>query len=140
MKKRNSISEFTSERNAALVANFHKQLARQSRIDLERAFKDAVAQEAPRFWVSEHRAAVVIARMLKGEEDLSRMYEEKRAMYQEIFRRVKALRKKRPEAPVSELVEEVINAPAPSSYMSWQRAKGIIYAEKRRRRPERRLR
>lgn len=122
-----------------LIANFHRHLARQSQITLDKAFKGAVGDEAPRFWVSEHRAAVVIARMLKGEADLSAMYEEKREMYLEIFRRVLILREKLPDAPVCQLVEEVVNQSAPCSYMSWQRAKSIIYKERRRRRLERRM-
>lgn len=139
MKKKNSTSDFTSERNAALVAHFHRQLALQSRISLDKAFQGAVAQEAPRFWVSSHRAAVVIARMLKGEADLGSMYEEKKRMYLEIFRRVVILREENPDSSIFDLVDEVVNQAAPCSYMSWQRAKGIIYSERRRRRLERRL-
>lgn len=146
MKKRNSVSDFTSERNAMLVEHFKKQIASQSKVDLERAFKGAAEQPAPRFWVSEHRAAVVIATLLKAEKEndhseleriLGEMFEEKREMYREIFRRVKALKDRRPDAPVCELVEDVVNQPAPHNYMSWQRAKIVIYAKKRRRRLER---
>lgn len=146
MKKKNSVSDFTSERNAMLVEHFKKQIARQSKIDLEKAFKGAVEQPAPRFWVSELRAAVVIAALFKAEKEndhseveriFGEMFEEKREMYREIFRRVKALKERLPDAPVCELVEDVVNQPAPHNYMSWQRAKTVIYAEKRRRRLER---
>ncbi len=148
MKKSKSVSDFTSERNATLVQHFRKQLAQQSRIDLDKAFKGAAEQPAPRFWVSELRAAVVIATLLKaekrgGEEGaeriLAEMYEEKREMYREIYRRVKQLKELRPDAPVCELAEEVVNTPAPRSYISWHRAKRVIYAEKRRSRLERSL-
>ena len=146
MKKRKSVSDFTSERNAMLVEHFKKQIAKQSKVDLEKAFKGAAEQPAPRFWVSEHRAAVVIAALLKAEKEndhseveriFGDMFEEKREMYREIFRRVKALKEERPDAPVCELVEEVVNQPAPHNYMSWHRAKIVIYAEKRRARLER---
>lgn len=139
MKKKNSTSEFTSQRNAVLVDHFRKQLALRSQICLDKAFKNAVVQEVPRFWVSEQRAAVVISRMLKGETDLSGMYEEKRAMYEEIFRRVSELKELNPQSPVCDLVYEVVNQSAPRSFISWQRAKNIIYAERKRRRMERRL-
>ena len=137
MKKQNSTSDFASERSEWLIARFRQQLARQSQISLVKAFHEATLQEAPRFWVSEQRAATVISRMLKGETDLSDMYEEKREMYLEIYRRVKKLREERPGAHVGDLVFEVINQTAPRSYMSWQRAKTLINAERKRRRKER---
>lgn len=173
MKKQNSISEFTSERNASLLDNFRKNLAAQSRISINTAIKGAAQAPAPRFWVSEQRAAVVIGRMLradhliyggrrnkckdgddpkrkdrldlnvscKGSEDiLNEMYEEKREMYREIYQRVKELLANSPEMPVCDAVFEVVNQEAPRSYMSWQRAKGIIYSERRRRRLERSIR
>ncbi len=145
MKKKNSVSDFTSERNAALVANFRKNLVAQSQISIDSAIKGAAQAPAPRFWVSEQRAAVVIARMLKAdlaspeasEAILQTMFEEKREMYREIYARVKALMESRPFMGMTEAVIEVINQPAPRSYMSWQRAKGVIYSESRRRRLER---
>lgn len=145
MKKKNSVSDFTSERNAALVANFRKNLVAQSQISIDSAIKGAAQAPAPRFWVSEQRAAVVIARMLKAdlaspeasEAILQTMFEEKREMYREIYARVKALMESGPQMGMTEAVIEVINQPAPRSYMSWQRAKGVIYSESRRRRLER---
>lgn len=162
MKKKNSISDFTSERNAILLANFHRQLALQSKIDLERAFKEAAERPAPRFWVSETRAAIVLARMLRtfdntvrasrnaslvtgglitlpdpieaADEVVADMYEEKRAMYRELFRRVLKLRTKMPDASLYDLAFEAVNSPAPRSYLSWQRAKIVIYNERKRKR------
>lgn len=138
MKKKNAVSDFTSERNAMLLAHFRKQLALQSQITVDKAFKGAADSAAPRFWVSETRAAVVIGRMLKeGENAIAGMYEEKKEMYREIFRRVKELKKEMPDAPVCDLVWEVVNQPAPKSYMSWQRAKRVIYAKIKSNREER---
>lgn len=131
MRKKNSVSDFTSERNAMLTAHFKRQLAAQSRIDLRRAFKGAADQPAPRFWVSETRAAVVIARLMRGEEILDDMYKEKKEMYLEILRRVRELHEKYPEISVADLVADVVNQRAPRSYISWQRAKTIIYNERR---------
>lgn len=131
MRKKNSVSDFTSERNATLTAHFKRQLATQSRIDLRRAFQGAAEEPAPRFWVSETRAAVVIARLLRGEEVLNDMYKEKKDMYLEILRRVRELHEKHPEITVADLVADVVNQKAPRSYLSWQRAKTIIYNERR---------
>ena len=49
----------------------------------------------PRFWVSEQRAAGVVGKMLAGHDPTADMYEEKREMYREIFRRFMKLREER---------------------------------------------
>jgi hypothetical protein len=134
MKKKHSTSEFTSERNTVLLNHFRKALVADSQRAVARAFKEAAGTPAPRFWVSEARAAHIIGRMLAGDDPTRKMFEEKRAMYREIFARFMRLRAERPEATIYELVFEVVNQPAPSSYISWQRAKSVIYAEYRRRR------
>lgn len=130
MKKKNSVSEFTSERNAILVEHFRRQLATQSKIDLQRVFKGVVDQPAPRFWVSETRAAVIISKLLKGEDPLADMYQQKREMYLELFSRVKELLNVLPDASITDLVFEAVNQPAPKSYMSWQRARDVINKER----------
>ena len=174
MKKKDSVSEFTSERNAALIANFRRNLAAQSKLSIDSAVKGATSAPARRFWVSEQRAAAVIARMLRAdgllppvssinpsslykecdppsreikisraaansEEILNSMFEEKREMYREIYFRVKEMLRSHPDSPICDVVFEVVNQPAPRSYMSLQRARDIIFLERRRRRRERSL-
>lgn len=140
MKKKNSISEFSSQRNRELVENFRRAIAAQSEIALADAFRKAVETPAPRFWVSEARAAAVIGKMVAGEDPLAGMYPEKRDMYLEIYARFLELRAQRPEETITALVFEVVNGEAPRAYMSWQRARIIIYNERRRIRMERRRR
>ncbi|MDE6400138.1 MAG: hypothetical protein K2L68_04675, partial [Muribaculaceae bacterium] len=96
MRKPKSVSEFSSERNLLLLENFRRAIARQSEIALANAFKDAAERPAPRFWVSETRAAVIIGKILAGKDPTSSMTPEKREMYQEILRRFIALRATRP--------------------------------------------
>ena len=98
MKKRNSTSEFGKERNLFLLQAFRESIAAQSKIAIKNAFKEATEAPPPRFWVSEARAAAVIA----------------------------------------ELTFRVVNEEAPRSYISWQRARMIIYEEKRLLKKERR--
>jgi len=137
MKKKNSVSDFTSERNRHLVENFRKAIAAQSEISLEKAFHTASEAPAPRFWVSETRAAIVIGKMLAGDDPTVGMSVEKREMYRELFARFLALREVNPDAPVCELAFEVVNQPAPRTYMSCSRARTIIYQERKRLRMER---
>lgn len=138
MKKQNSVSDFTRERNLTLLANFRSAIATQSQIAVINAFHTAVSAPAPRFWVSELRASAVIGKMLAGEDVTKSMYEEKRKMYQEIFARFKEMKELYPERTINEIVSDIVNQPAPCSYMSAYRARNIINGERRRRRRERR--
>lgn len=131
MKKKNSVSEFTGERSLALLKNFRESLARQSQISLQRAFADAAEAPAPRFWVSEARATVIIRKMIAGEDMTSGMYPEKARMYLEIYDRVMRLHLEEPSTPLGDLVFRVVNEPAPSSYISPERARKLIYKSKK---------
>lgn len=133
MKKRNSTSEFNAHRNTVLLENFRSAIANQSRIETVKAFQTAADMPAPRFWVSEQRAAVVISKMLAGEPLPEGTFEKKREMYEELCARVKEMRALEPDRTISSLVMEAVNSPAPSSYMSWQRAQALILEERARR-------
>lgn len=126
MRKKNAVSEFASERNLFLLENFRSAIARQSHIECERIFRNVTNLPAPRFWVTEHRAAAIIGKMLAGENPTGSMTPEKRKMFEEIFRRFRILREERPRAAILDLVAEIIYDTAPSSYMSWYRARTII--------------
>lgn len=121
-----------------LVRNFHRQLKQQSDATTERLFHSVADRPAPRFWVSESRAAVMVMRILKGKESLDNMYEEKREMYKEIIRRYQELRALRPDDSVMDLVFDVVNGEAPRNYLSWQRVRNLVYGELKRRKEERR--
>lgn len=125
------MSEFTGERSLALLKNFRESLARQSQISLQRAFADAAEAPAPRFWVSEARATVIIRKMIAGKDMTSGMYPEKARMYLEIYDRVMRLHLEEPSTPLGDLVFRVVNGPAPSSYISPERARKLIYKSKK---------
>lgn len=130
MRKKNAISEFSDQRSRMLLQNFRESIATQSKISFKRAFKEAAEAPAPRFWVSEARAVRVISMMLKGDDALSGMRPEKRAMYEEIFRRVQEKKKQNPGAVLGDIVFEIVNSEAPRSYIDWQWAQRLILNEK----------
>lgn len=134
MRKKNSNCEFSSQRSMALIQNFRESLARQSKISAAIAFKDAVEAPAPRFWVTEARATRVIALLMKGIDATEGMLPEKKKMYLEIFSRVKEIHNLNPEIPLGDIVFDVVNSPAPCSYLSPDRASRIIYGNKHQRR------
>ena len=126
MKKKCSYSEFNSQRKEHLLRGFRESVARQSRISAERAFRYAAERPAPRFWVSEERAAEVVSKIFVNPGIMESMYKEKGEMYLEIYRRVRKLREVYPRASLSSLVFRVVNSEAPRSYISWQRARNVI--------------
>ncbi len=132
MKKKNSTAEFGKERNEFLIRAFRESIAAQSRISINNAFKQAAEVPAPRFWVSEARAAVVLGKMAAGEDPTESMFPEKRDMYREMFARFLELREQYPDTSV--------NDEAPRSYLSWHRARVIIFSEMSRLKRERRKR
>lgn len=57
------------------------------------------------------------------------MTHEKREMYREIYRRFLNNRRSRPADSIADIVFDIVNAPAPRSYLSWQRTKNIIMSK-----------
>lgn len=137
MRKINAVAEFDAERRRFLLRSFRETLSRQSVIDMNSAFRTAAAAPPPRFWVSETRAAAIVGRMLAGKNPLEGMHPERREMYREIFARFMRLRAERRDASIAELTAEIVNGPAPRSYLSSETVRSVIYKEKQRLRRER---
>ena len=137
--------EYTEERLNALMLEYDRYIASCPYIRMSEVFDHIVNQPCHRFWVSDRRAAVVVARMSKG-ASLKNMRPSKREMFQEIFQRVCQLRKINPSLSLFQLVAEVIYQPAPKFYLSAISAKIMVYkakkkwyAEKRQRMQKRRM-
>ena len=118
--------EFDNQRSLLLLRNFRESIAAQSRICAAKTFHEIVNLPAPRFWVSEARAARICSLMRKGHDVTVSMTPEKRDMYREIYRRVEALRAEHPEMSVGDLVFTVVNSEAPRYYLSPKRAEQLI--------------
>ena len=131
MKSPGSILEFTHDRNRELMSAYRKAIADRPFIDIAEVSQAMVNMPCSRFWVSEERAMVVIAAMMKRKPILRAMRPTKREMFQEIYDRVMRLRDKRPNAPLFELVTQVVNSPAPKFYMRPRCAMEIIYKIKK---------
>lgn len=131
MKYHGCILEFTDERNRELMRVFREALAERSYIDITEISEVIVNQPCSRFWVSEERAMVVVAALIKGKPVLEAMRPTKREMFQEIFQRVMELQKELPNASLFELILKVVNSPAPKFYMRPRCAMEIIYKIKK---------
>ena len=131
MKYKGCILEFTHERNDELMRAFRLAIGNIDFIDISQIAEKIVNTPCSRFWVSEERAMVVVAAMLKGKPILNSMRPTKREMFKEIYNRVIELRKQRPHATLFELVMKVVNSPAPKFYMRPRCAMEIIYKIKK---------
>lgn len=125
-----STLEYTEERITALMEEYDRYIASCEYIRMSEVFDHIVNQPCRRFWVSNIRAAVVVARMLKGCK-LKNMRPSKKEMFQEIFRRVCKMKEQFPSMPLFQLVAEVVAQPAPKFYLTASSAKIMVYKAKK---------
>lgn len=125
-----STLEYTEERITALMEEYDRYIASCEYIRMSEVFDHIVNQPCRRFWVSNIRAAVVVARMLKGCK-LKNMRPSKKEMFQEIFRRVCKMKEQFPSMSLFQLVAEVVAQPAPKFYLTASSAKIMVYKAKK---------
>lgn len=118
--------EYKRERNADLIRAY-QQVVRtmpknSSSLDI---YREISKMPSSRFWVSPERAAIVVGKIMKG-DDLSSMRPNKRKMFFEIYQRTMKLRERSLKATISELVLEVVSSPAPQFYLTPDSVKVII--------------
>lgn len=138
MKRPGSTSDFIEHRNRELHKSFLSVLRTES-MPLRLMFGAAASRPAPRFWVSERRAADVIGRMMRGLPDEG-MLPKRREMFEEILRRVRAKMEADPSMCMTAAVAETVNEPAPEFYMTPESARSVIYRMRRRARLAGRIR
>lgn len=131
MKYHGCILEFTDERNKELMKAFRETIKKRTFIDITEISEEIVNMPCSRFWVSEERAMVVVAALIKGRPVLDAMRPTKREMFQEIYNRVLDLQKEFPGASIFQLALKAVNSPAPKFYMTPRSAMETIYKIKK---------
>ena len=99
------------------------------RIGIE-VWREIAESPSTRFWVSEERAAIVIARVIKG-DTLSYMRPLRREMFMEIYRRVLDIKSVRQELSLRACCAKAVCTPAPKFYMTPLSVRQTIYKIKR---------
>lgn len=127
MKSFGSVLSFTRERNAALLKAYREQVDAVGFVRLNEIVEKIVNSPSPRFWVSEERAAAVVSAIMRGKPVLETMRRSKREMFEEIHRRVVALKEVHPDWHLCQLVFEVVNSPAPKFYMEASSAQERLF-------------
>lgn len=128
IKHLGSRTQYASERTSAIWQAFRQVMSSDFTGDASDVFAAVARSESPRFWCSEENAAAMFTRIERG-DDLGRMRGPKRAMFEEIHRRMRALAEHRPEMPIRLLAAEVIAQPAPEFYMAPKYVRDIICRE-----------
>lgn len=125
MKNVGSYFEYEEARNRDLMRAYREQLASAKNASMSKVYEATVNMPSERFWVSEERAAIVISNMMRGDR-LDAMRPTKKAMFYEIFDRVKAAQLENPKETIYNLTFDVVNSPAPRFYLTPGSAKVII--------------
>lgn len=126
MKKIGSTFEYEDMRDADIMRAYREQVSRYCCNSMSEVFRAIVDMPSRRFWVSEERAAVVVAAMFRGEQPAT-MRAAKREMYGEIYQRCVALRDANPAMPIRDIVAAVVKQPAPKFYMTPGSVKVLFY-------------
>ena len=105
------------QRDKDLMRVYHELISSAKEIRMMNIYEQIVMRPAKRFWVSEERAAVVIAAMMNGNR-LQKMRKTKREMFQEIFKRAMRIKKRNPNMTPFELATLVVKQPAPKFYLT----------------------
>lgn len=125
MKPHGSHYEYEEQRNDNLMEVYHEIIAKANHVRMPDVYEKVANSPSRRFWVSEERATIVVSAMMRG-DDLKRMRPLKKEMYNEIYRRAMALRDKSPKMPISQLVAQVVEQPAPKFYITPGSTKVLI--------------
>lgn len=139
MKQKGDSSILGPLRDKELIKAFRRLAAAETGSISSDIYKAVVMQPCSRFWISEHRAAIMLSKLFNGYDVHSIEMPSRREMYAEIFRRAQILRSQRPDICYLDMAYIIINQPAPQFYMTYKSAIVILNNYRRRRRHRRRL-
>lgn len=95
-------------------------------IDVLARMTYAVSQPAPRYWVSEYRATIIVSEFERGKHTDNHLTLREK-MYKDIYARYLELRKHRPDDSIFSIVFDIVNSQAPESYIDPKSAKIIVF-------------
>ena len=126
MKHKGALMEYAQERIDDLMRAHDEYISSCRYIRMPEVYSAIVNMPSRRFWVSDIRATLVVSAMMRSEMVLEGMWPLKREMYEEIHRRVIALREEYPHRTVSDLCAMVVQQPAPKFYLTPGSAKMMV--------------
>ena len=125
MKKIGNVCDYINDRDKELYHRYREAIATAQTIKLDDILLSVIHSRTSRLWLSENRAAEIIKSFIRADGKFKP--NPKRAeIYNEVWRRYRRLRSKRPNDAFSEIVFDVVNSPADSFYLTIGSAKVII--------------
>ena len=125
MKKIGNVCDYIKDRDKELYHRYREALATAQTIKLDDILLSVIHSHTSRLWLSENRAAEIIKSFIRADGKFKP--NPKRAeIYNEVWRRYRRLRNKRPNDAFSDIVFDVVNSPADSFYLTIGSAKVII--------------
>ncbi len=126
MKKKGNVCEYTCQRDQQLCKEFRRQLSEATFINLPEIFRKVALSPAPRYYVSEQRAFLVINQWRStGEMPVNSRL--RRKMFEEIAGKADSLMKRNPEMSLYDAVFDAVNSAATSFFLTPGSARTIIY-------------
>lgn len=125
MKHNGAVMEYTSERVEDLMRAYDEYISSCDYIRMPEVYASIVNMKARRFWVSDVRATKVVYSMFRG-VPLKNMRPLKREMFEEIFRRVVAMKEQHPKMSIKSCCCIVVAQPAPKFYLTPGSAKIMV--------------
>lgn len=130
MKPHGTVNELSAERRKALLKAYMRHIAISHSIHLPEICKAVAMSPAPRFWVSPMRAAIVISRIMRG-DNLDTMRPTTREMFTEIYHRATKLIADDPDMTLLAAARKVVESPAPKWYLTPDTVKVLICRSRR---------
>lgn len=123
--------DFTRQRDLDILRAFREQWhAARGRCSFADIFQQVATAPSARFWVSEERCAITIARIKKG-DTLESMSPQNQEMYRELYRRYLAEKQRHPSWPLIRICILIVNQPAPSFYLTPKTVRTLFYRARR---------
>lgn len=126
MKHKGSNFEYEDELCLELFKTFREVFSAQG----AKVYEQTVAKPSPRWWVTPTRATIVIREMLKG-KSVDDMRTSKKEMYNALYKRVLELIEEGDERSIYEIVEYIVERPAPHFFISPKTAREKIIKGRR---------
>lgn len=118
MKHKGASVDYSEQRDDELMRAFDTYMEQCAPNEQHLVYERIVDMPCSRFWVSDKRASVVVCKMIRGEEDLSKAIQTKREMFIEIYNRVMKLKEENPKETIISLCAKVVMQPAPRFYLT----------------------
>ena len=128
MRHKGNNTDVITQRNDDLMHEYHKIINESEYILLDDIVCQLANMPAPRFYVSEERAAFVLSAMHHGKK-LKGMQKNKKQMFQELYRRAKKIIKNMKTVDWTDWIEiahTIIVQPAPKFYITPGSIKVVI--------------